>query len=47
MEATIDKHGIAIWIPFPLPVSTGARQELPYRSPGLDGVANATGAPHR
>lgn len=47
VETAINKHGIAIWIPFPLPASAGAWQEPPRWSPGLDGVANATGAPHR
>lgn len=45
VEPAINKHGIAMWFPFPLPASTGAQQELPCQSPGLDGAAKATGAP--
>lgn len=44
VEPVINKHSIAMWFPFPLPASAGARQEPPCRSLGLDGAARATGA---
>jgi len=45
METAINKRGIARWIPFPLPASASAQQEPPRQSRGLDGAADATGAP--